>query len=183
VQLLERVDEAVVVAAFLEAELDSERFGEALRDALVRLGTDERLVRDADLGDPTANALRSRALDDYRGGYLGRNLDGLVWWRAALEPAEVLAVRFIAWDWWLEITGGSRLPGDAAASSRSRGEQTSFPSAAPPLIVVRADPVSHLMVVEGHSRLEAYARQPERLPPQLEVLLGEGERIRAWSLY
>jgi hypothetical protein len=39
------------------------------------------------------------------------------------------------------------------------------------------------MVVEGHSRLEAYARQPERLPPQLEVLLGEGERIRAWSLY
>jgi hypothetical protein len=40
-QLLDAVDEAHVVAAFLRAELDSERFGDDLRASLQEQGADE----------------------------------------------------------------------------------------------------------------------------------------------
>jgi hypothetical protein len=182
-RLLERIDEPVVVAEYLRAEIESERFGAGVRDVLARLQVDERLVREPDLADPMANALRKRVLDEHRGAYHGRNLDHLEWHRALFEPDEVLAIRFIAWDWWLEVTGGSRLPADAAAYARAGGSLSTFPTDVPRLIVVRADPASHVMVVEGHSRLEAYALHSELLPAQLEVLLGEGSSIRRWSLY
>jgi len=63
------------------------------------------------------------------------------------------------------------------------GEDERFVPGGPPLIVVRADAASHTMVVEGHGRIVAAATHPEELPPQLEVLLGEGASIREWSLY
>ena len=121
-QLLGRVDEAVVVHAFLLAELDSPRFGGELRAALARVDASEALIRDADLGDAVTNARRRAVLEDYRGAYLGRNLDSLIWRRALYTPAEVLAIRTIAWDFWLEVTGGTRLPTDAAAYFHARGD-------------------------------------------------------------
>ena len=182
-QLLERVDRAVVVDAFLRAELDSPRFAAQLRDALERAGATEALVREADLTDATANELRHGVLQDYRGSYFGRHLDDLVWYRAALTRDEVLDIRTIAWDFWLDVTGGTRLPADAAARFRAEGADERFVPGGPPLIVVRADPTAHLMVVEGHGRLVAIALHPEDLPAQLDVLLGEGVSIRRWGLY
>ena len=52
-----------------------------------------------------------------------------------------------------------------------------------PLIVARADPSSHLVVVGGHGRLTALAMHPEEIPRPLEILLGEGAAVRRWSCY
>lgn len=182
-RLLERVDEPVVVHAFLRAELDSTRFAAALREALARAGAADALVLDARLDDAAENALRRRVLHDYRGAYLGRSLDDLAWYRAACTPDEILAIRTIAWDFWLDVTGGTRLPADAAAHFRAEGGDERFVPGGQPLIVVRAGPGAHVMVVEGHGRLVAMAMHPEELPAQLELLLGEGETIRRWNLY
>lgn len=182
-RLLERVDEAVVVLAFLRAELDSARFGAALREALARAGTTDALVVDARLGDAAENALRHRVLHDYRGAYFGQNLDDLVWYRAACTRDEVLLIRTIAWDFWLDVTDGTRLPAAAAARLRAEGGDERFVPGGQPLIVVRANPEAHVMVVEGHGRLVAMAMHPEELPPEVELLLGERETIRRWSLY
>jgi hypothetical protein len=177
------VDESVVVATFLRGELDSARFGPEVRAALARAGEGEALVRAPDLADSSANHRRRAVLFDYRGDYLGANLDGLRWRRAELRPAEALAIRYIAWDYWLELSGGTRLPTVAAERLRAQGDDPESGGEKPPLIVVRASPSSHLMVVEGHGRLTTYAMQPSRMPNPLEVLLGEGASIRAWSLY
>lgn len=182
-RLLERVDESVVVQAFLRAELDSTRFAAALRGALRRAGATDALVLDPRLDDSAENVLRRRVLHDYRGAYFGRNLDDLAWYRVACGPDEILGIRTIAWDFWLEVTGGTRLPADAAAHFRAEGGDDRFVPGGEPLIVVRADPAAHVMVVEGHGRLVAMAMHPEELPPQVELLLGEGESIRRWSLY
>jgi hypothetical protein len=183
VQLLERVDEAVAVAAFLRAEIDSDRFGPSLRAALSAAGAGVELVLEPDLGDAAESALRHDVLFAYRGMYLGAWFDELEWSRVALEPDEVLAIRYIGWDYWLEITGGSRLPADGAAHHRARGGDERYASAGAPLIVVRADPPSPLVVVEGHGRLTALAMHPEAIPRPLEVLLGEGESVRRWGCY
>ena len=42
----------------------------------------------------------------------------------------------------------------------------------PPLILVTTGPSGGLVVLEGHVRLTAYMLCPDRLPPELEVLVG-----------
>jgi hypothetical protein len=186
VRLLETVDEAHVVAAFLRAELASERFAEPLRASLQQLAADERLVTEADVDDTTANELRRRVLAACRADSLGSRLDGLAWRRAALTRDEVLAIRYSAWDYWLEISDGTRLPAVAAVLFRGDGEDASWEeveTGATPLIAVRADANARIVVVEGHVRLTAYALFPERLPHELEILLGEAESLRDWDMY
>lgn len=179
-RLLERVDEAVVIASFLRAELTSERFGDAVRAVV----GDERLITQADVHDPAANELRRRALDAYRGEYLGDLFDRVTaWWDAELEPAEVLEIRYIAWDFWLDVTGGTRRPRDAASRWLAEGSVDRYRPGAEPLIVVRAEPSDHLCVVEGHVRLTALAMSPASIPERLGVLLGEGVAVRGWSSY
>jgi hypothetical protein len=182
-RLVERVDQAAVVAAFLRAELDSHRFGPALRDALARVGADDELITAPDLGDTAQNARRHAVLDDYRGGYLGTWFDELVWSRAELEPDEVLDIRYIAWDFWLEITDGSRLPSDGAEHFRAAGTELVYAPGPAPLIAIRAAPGERLVVVEGHVRLTALATTPDAIPRPLEVLLGEGAAVRRWGCY
>jgi len=180
VRLVQRVDEAVVIASFLRAELASERFGDAVRAVV----SDERLITRADVRDSVANELRRRALHAHRGEYLGDLFDRVTaWWDAELEPAEVPEIRYIAWDYWLDVTGGTRLPRDAAERWLAEGSDDRYRPGAEPLIVIRAGASDHLCVVEGHVRLTALAMSPESIPPRLSVLLGEGLAVRGWSSY
>jgi hypothetical protein len=183
VRLLERVDESYVVAAFLGGEIDSPRFRDALLAALAESGVGEDIVRSPDLADEQANALRHLVFERFRGAYVGRWFHELDWSRAELESDEVLAIRYIAWDYWLEITGGTRMPADGASYFRRRGEDDRYLEGGRPLIVVRASASSHLVVVEGHGRLTALAMHPATIPAPLEVLLGEGEAVRSWGCY
>src|SRR5438093_1004779 len=102
-----------MIATFLQGELESERFGGAIRALLGRDGVDETVVRRPDLADAAGNEARRRLLDEHRayerreGLFNGFPLD-VAWHRAALSPDEVLEILFIDWDWWLELSGGSR---------------------------------------------------------------------------
>ena len=182
-QLGERLAPDVVYAAWLAAELPSERFGARVREELAKAGAGETLITHPDLGAVEENRLRRALLHACRYGYYGDWLYELSWYRALLEPAEVLEVRYINWDWWLEISGGTRMPLDGAAWERRNGSVLRFRPESPPLICVRADPRSHLVVLEGHVRLTALAMDPETIPSPLEILLGEGEAVRSWGCY
>ena len=103
-------------------------------------------------------------------------------------------ISYINWDWWLEISGGTRRPSEAAARIR-RDEIAGVtaewhePIAArlrladPPakLIVVAPRDLSRLVVLEGHVRLTAYALYPEYLPEELEIFLGTAEDMEWWT--
>jgi hypothetical protein len=51
----------------------------------------------------------------------------------------------------------------------------------PPLILVTAGPPGGLVVLEGHVRLTAYMLRPDRLPPELEVLVGSSPDMAGWA--
>jgi hypothetical protein len=53
----------------------------------------------------------------------------------------------------------------------------------PPLILVSADDGATRVVLEGHTRLTAYALAPETLPDESEVLLGLSPEIASWDEY
>jgi hypothetical protein len=71
VELLERVGEHVVVAAWLAAELPSPRFGGRVRGALAEAGAGETLVARPNLEDTAENDRRRMVLDACRYGYYG----------------------------------------------------------------------------------------------------------------
>jgi hypothetical protein len=193
-RILRPATEEEVVAAFLRAELDSGRYGEVVRKLLEQDGVDADVLARPDLTDPAANRYRSGLLDEYRGfeqriGLFGGFPERVDWHRAALTPDEVLEILYIDWDWWLEISDGTRRPRDAADRIR-RGEvpgstvdehRMLFDAPQPELIVVTTPDRGKLVVLEGHYRLTAYAMFPERLPDELELYLGEAEDMAAWS--
>lgn len=194
--------EEEMLAVFLRGELRSSRFAPGIREALRRAGADEQIVWEPDLADATESAQRLRVLDETR-AYLRR--EGLfagfpedVRWRwVALTRDELSRVLFIHYDYWLELSGGSRRPLDAARRIRAGVEPFGVPNdgfleladelsrrlPSRELIVVRGDESGPLVVLEGHARLTALALRPEGMPDELEVLLGTSPGMDRWGCY
>src|SRR5205823_6803631 len=109
---------------FLRAELESGRWSGPIADALRGHGADARLVTSAVLTSPEENALRRRILDETRGyerreGLFAAFPDDVHWDRVVLTREELAAVRYTDYDYWVELSGGSRLPRDAAERIRA----------------------------------------------------------------
>jgi hypothetical protein len=198
-RIVRAASEAEVVAAFLRGELTSDRWGDRLRAFLSEDGADQAVVERPNLDDPAECTYRETLLDRHRAWLRREGLffgfpERVDWCRAALAPGEVLAIRYIDWDWWLRLSGGTRLPLDAAVRIRG-GEiagvtaESHEPAAArlrstdpgPELIVVSLREGSPLVLLEGHVRLTAYALYPNYLPDELEIFLGTSEDMAAWS--
>jgi hypothetical protein len=124
VRILRGSSEAEVVAMFLVAELESPRYGDVIRGLLAEAGADESLLRGPDLDDAAENLLRESVLERHRAW---SSLEGLfsgfprnvAWSLVVLGREEVLSVLYNDWDWWLKLSGGTRLPVDAAARIRA----------------------------------------------------------------
>jgi hypothetical protein len=190
-----------MVLVFLRAEIESSRFADDVLAALAGMGLNRTLVDQADLGDADANLSRRRVLEVHRGprhgtdaGVFGGLPDDVSWSWVALTPAELAEVRYIHWDYWLEVSGGSRRPVDAIARMRHEWEDPgddvrkiaddlgrgSLPTE---IVVVGLPPGRDLVVLEGHVRLTGLLLRPELLPAEIKVLLGTSPRIAEWGCY
>jgi hypothetical protein len=184
--------EAEMVALFLRTELPSDRWKDDLRALLGRAGLPDRVITAPDLGDDAENQARLRLLTEHRGyGTRTEIFDGFPddvrWQWMAITPAELAEVRYVQYDYWDELSGGSRLAVDAAARIRAgeapfgvsnngkleRAQAVASGARFPPLILVTAGlGGGDLVVLEGHVRLTAFMLARGQLPPELEVLVG-----------
>jgi hypothetical protein len=198
-RIVRAASEAEVLAAFLRAELDSPRYRMRLLELLGEDDVDESILRKPRLDDADECAYREVLLDRHRAWLRRKGLfedfpERVEWTRVALVPEEVLAIRYINWDWWLRISDGTRRPVDAAARIR-RGEvagvtaeehepiaaRLQAPEQRAELIAAAPPDLSRLVVVEGHVRLTAYALYPQYLPAELEIFLGTAEDMNHWT--
>jgi hypothetical protein len=190
VRLLHPIAEDEMIAVFLRGELSSGRYGEKLRGLLARDG------RELDTAD---DAYRRQLLEEHRAyerrdGLFGGFPHEVDWFRAALSRYEALDILFINWSWWLELSGGTRRPREAARRIRA-GELTGMTSgvtadehepyleSTSELIAVTTQSHDKLVLVEGHVRLTAYALFPARVPEELEIVLGVSEEMPAWCQF
>jgi hypothetical protein len=187
-----------MVATFLRGELSSERFGADIRSCLAACGLAERLLTHPDLSDAEANAARRAVLAATRGYGEDRELfkdfpAQVTWIRAILWAGEIARVRYVEYSYWLEISGGSRLPADAAVrikagiqawdvpnerflrAARALGGGAQFP----PLILV-GEKQDELVCLEGNLRLTAYALAG--FPVGVECLVGTAPTMGRWTL-
>lgn len=189
--------EAEMIACFLGAELTSTRLGPAIRSALAANGQSECLLTRPDLGDANENAARRALLALTRGYGEHRELfgvfpDEVTWTRAELTPAELAAVRYMDYSYWIELSGGTRLPADAAKRIRAGHRAYGIPNDAaveagraaqagvrfPPLILV-GETHGNLVCLEGHLRLTGYALAGFRAA--VECLLGTAPDMGRWA--
>jgi hypothetical protein len=197
VQILGTSSDEEMIATFLRGELTSERFGEDVRTCLASLGQPEQLITCPNLSDAAANAARRRVLAATRG--YGENqalfIDfpaQVTWVRAMLCAEDLARVRYMDYSYWYEISGGSRLPADAAVRIQAgmRAWDVSnerFTRAAravvsgeqfPPLILV-GENQHELVCLEGHLRLTAYALAG--FPLDVECLIGTAPSMGRWT--
>jgi hypothetical protein len=197
VRVIRDSSEDEMIALFLLGELNSERFGSGIRNALDAASQTAALITAADLGDADQNRARRTILATTRG--YGENRDvfenfpaRVHWVRVMLAPSELAGVRYIDYSYWNELSGGSRLAADAAQQIR-RGTvvfgvpNRRFLRAAravehgalfPPLILAgqRRD---CLICLEGHLRLTAYALAG--FPREVECLVGTAPAMDRWD--
>jgi hypothetical protein len=200
--------EAEMIACFLQQEYaHPERYGIMLGAALRVEGVSPGRLTNPDVTDPCANADRRRVLARYRGygtgqsSYLSYFPDHGVDWRwVALTPEEVLDTRYIRYEYWTDLSAGTRSPRVAAARLRA-GCETADPAdrtgsaffalaerlraglVVPPLILVSADGGETRVILEGHARVTAFALAPEMVPDEIEVILGTAPEIARWDEY
>jgi hypothetical protein len=201
-RLLRPSSEAEMVALFLHTELPAARSRDGLRALLEHDGLPERVVTDPDLGDDAENQARLRLLTQHRGYGTRTELfdgfpDDVRWQWKAITPAELARVRYIDYDYWVELSGGTRLAADAAPRIRAGVAPFRVPSdwalglahavadgaRFPPLILVTTRPGGDLVVLEGHARLTAFMLSRDRLPSELEVLVGSSAAVTGWGLW
>jgi hypothetical protein len=198
-RLIRPITEDEMVALFLRGEFASDRWASSLRALLD--GREETVLTQPDLTDAEQNRFRSWALEEHRAwerrdGLFGGFPHDVEWFRAELEPDEVLEILFIHWDWWLWVSGGTRRPREAALRIRAGKHDgvtaaehepwaAALRSSSPPpeLIAVTTPAHAPLVLLEGHVRLTAFALFPEYLPPELEILLGVSEEMPRWCMF
>jgi hypothetical protein len=196
--------EAEMVALFLRTELPSARWHDALQQQLRSAGLTDRVITDPDLGDDAENQVRLRILTDHRG--YGTRTDHFAgfpadvsWEWMTVTAAELADVRYIYYGYWLELSGGTRSPVDAAARIRAGATPDGLPkrehdvfakaqavadgAAFPPLILVTTGSAGALVALEGHVRLTAFMLARDHLPPELEVLVGSSAAMTRWGLW
>ncbi len=185
-QLIRPTTEADMVAVYLRAEIESERFGARVRELLARHGRSRAIVDRPDITDSDENHYRRHLLDAHRAHVFEELPPHIAWHRALLNRGEVAEVRYIDDSYWNELSGHTRLPRVATTAilegREIYGETTEgFLRVAqalregaifPELILVGTSPTGKLTVFEGHVRLTAYLLAPDCLPEALEVIVG-----------
>jgi hypothetical protein len=195
--------ESEVVLAFLRGEIDSDRFGNDVRHALIDAGG-VQLVRSPDLDSEEENRARERALAAARGWRSTELFEGFPekvdWYYGVLQPGDLSRVRFIDYSYWNELSGGSRRPVDVLPTLRSGrlptwltelGTDWCFDFAArlakagavDDLIVMATPDLGELVCLEGHARLSAIFVGGLQRRLTVRGYLGLSAAIHQWDCF
>ncbi len=118
------ITEHEMVATFLRTEISSDRFGREIVRLLDRDAVSRAIIEHPDVTNPDENAYRTRLLGEFRGYGQSRDMfeqfpSGVIWQRVAMTPAELLRAKYIDYDYWNELSNGTRSPLGAAETIRA----------------------------------------------------------------
>lgn len=190
-----------MVAAFLQAEIDSSRWREYILPRLTRLQLTQDMLRSPDVTDSMQNARRSDLLGIFRGWRRDTFLfkgwpKGLEWSVVALCKDDLTNVFYAQAGEWgslsrdtFRLTDGANrikggdptIPSDVpVATIRDIAEAMRQGSAFPLTIAIGSTDGERIVMVEGHARMTAHAIAGGKR--EIEILLGSGpmETVRSW---
>lgn len=195
-----QVPDDEMIAAFLQAEVDSKRFGPTVRAILDQLGGTLAVLRAPDATNPDQKQVRRRLLAAFRGYERGNLLfrgfpSDVAWWRIRLDPDDLLATRYCSHEEWTYLSGGTRKVADGAAAVLAGDSSENAvlvreivraleSGASPaPLIFVATSKAGPLVALEGHKRLTAYGVLGEQSPDAFDAYAGVSPEMGAWAFF
>lgn len=187
--IIQQSSENEMILAFLSAEIKSERFNNDLQSALKKLNLSENIIINPDLTDEKQNLERKKILGEYRGyGYHKEMFENfpeqIEWKKCVFNQNDLPNIRYIDYDYWNELSRGTKSPLTAAEEIRKNHivydvPNDGFIKAAeflkkggklPQMIFLTSDS-KHFVIVEGHQRMTAYAMVPNAFV-NIEVFVG-----------
>jgi hypothetical protein len=198
VVLVSSISEDEMIAAFLRAEIDSPRHGGLLMDAVNEIGVGIEVIEHPDCAVEYENEIRRAVLATYRGWGTYESVFGglptktLSWWSALLERSGFERVEVIQWlvDEYPDafpvrplrdlrvLKQAAWRAGGSVASTAEALRHGARP--APPILVSTPD-LERLVILEGHTRMQAYALLGEDAPEVIEIILGTSPDVHRWS--
>ena len=178
-----------VVLEWLKAELTSERFSPALKNALKDANEDESIIINANLSDDTKNRKRLSILKSYR-DWIDEGFETLDWGWVELNQMDVDRLKYIDYSYWNELSDNTRLVHQAVANIekgklvfdvphdrfRSVAKAVEAGVALPPIILVQSTHDDSLEILEGHLRATGYALAKQAITP-LIAIIGKAKSI------
>ena len=188
-----------VVLAFLQAEIDSPRFGFRYQNRGVTEAQIRALIEQPDLQSPRENQLRKRLLTGVR-GYEHRTalFEGfpqtVSWKKVAVDASDAPKLLYANYPTWVDLSGGSRLILDGASRVHKAiytaenakqhieavAKEMSAGKRYPALIAVEKSG-GYLVIVEGHTRATAYVLTGLTVP--IEFYVGVSPQMHLWKWY
>jgi hypothetical protein len=188
-----------VILAFLQAEIDSTRFGQYYAALLSNSGLERGSIVDrANLQSNRENAVRRKLLTAVR-GYGNRTLlfrgfpQNVMWRKVAIEAEDADKLKYANYETWVQLSGGSRLVVDGAKGVDAIlvGENANENIKAvandlragkryPALVAVESEG-GFLILVEGHTRATAYVLA--RIAQPMDVFVGSSPQMKHWAFY
>jgi hypothetical protein len=201
VQGFSSVRRSEVVLAFLRGEIDSARFGDDVKRAIVEAGGID-LVANPDLVSAEENTARENALSIARGWPNTEIFEGfpkeVEWYRGVLAPANLERVRFMEYSYWNELSGGSGRPIDVLPTLRAGklpkwladldtswcfefASRLADADRIDGIIVMATPDLSDLVLLEGHARLTALFVGGLQRKLIVNSYLGVSTALKNWS--
>ncbi len=196
---LKPISEDKVISIFLKGEIKSKRFSQNLLTALKKLNANESIVLKPNIANSKENDLRKKVLEETRKYLTRKGLfegfpDDTEWYRTEFPSSFLINnVKYINYDYWIQLTNGSRLPKDALGNIRSDKKifnvsYENFLEASgdfkknrsfDEIIIVSEK--KEFVVLEGHLRLTVFTLNKEILPEKINVIIGVSERMSEWD--
>lgn len=162
---------AEVAASWVRAEKASPRFA-----------LDYAAASESTADEPEELLRAVRGWPD-RGYFAGFPVD-VRWYLAEMTPSDLRSVLYIDWGYWLEVTGGTRLPADAIERMGWREWLLPSPAIEPIALVSNSlTTPDRVVVLEGHARLTRYVAAGDRLGENVACWLGVSRDIRNWGCF
>lgn len=195
-----RISKDVMILEWLQGEVTSERFLSWINLRMRALKTTIDVITNPNLDDPHENALREKIIE-FRGYGSKRALfvgfpDDVEWSVQTLTQDQLLNdVLYVNQSYWNQMSHGTRLPRIAAQSVR---DGLTIHDKSNDKFLEIADAVRQgadfkrlilvgdgkkTIVLEGHSRLTAFALAADALPPNIDVIYGFTPSLSKWLFY
>ena len=202
-KILSKSSENEMVALFLYEEIKSERWVNQINKILKKENINKNIIFNPDLNDNEENRLREMVLKEFR-GYNDRKIfnnfpKNIDWNWAILDKNDILKIKYITYDYWEELTNGTRYAKDSVVNIKNNIEifgvsNNNFIKLSeyirngnkidPLIILAPIEKKDNMIVLEGHARLTAINLVIEYIT-EIKVLMGFAEEniLNKWDKY
>jgi hypothetical protein len=199
-KILSPLAEPEVILEFLKAEINSPRWAKPLTDLLNKMGLSKSLFLFGNITDNEQNVTRKEVLFDFRNQRDKSHFEGfpdnIKWHSAQLNKDDFRKMRYMNYPFWVGLSDGTRLAIDAVRYIDRENErpdiikhikQTSDTIRdgikIPRVILVAENTLKSPVIFEGHIRATAYCLNIDKLPINMECIIGFSENIINWKWY